>query len=81
MLIHQGIHILYGDYFLHPLTPEKLTFLVQLIKGGFKIPSAKEAAAKRKDDSKKKIKLPDTTVVDRVIAGRSTLSGLIKYSP
>ena len=67
---------------MHPLTPTEISFANELIKRGFKIPSVKEAVAKRKSDSKKKKrKLSDMAAVDRVIAKRSTPSGSIEHLP
>ena len=74
--------MLYGECSLNPLTPDEQTLVNELMKGGFKIPSAKEIKARKKATiEKKKRKAYDMTAVDQVTIGGSTPSGSTEPSP
>ena len=57
--------MLYGECFSNLLTLKELTLVEEVMKGGFKIPSAKEIEVKKKARADKKRKnLSNTYVVD-----------------
>ena len=66
LLLRHAIHVLYGECSLNPLLADELQLAEEELKG-FKIPSAKEIAEKRR--SGKKLKVGDTSAVDHVTSG------------
>ena len=78
LLLRRAIHVLYGECSLNPLSADELQLAEEEMKG-FKIPSAKEIAEKRR--SGKKLKVGDTSAVDRVTSGAASSTGPTESSP
>ena len=78
LLICCAIHILYGECSLNPLSTDELQLTEEEMKD-FKIPSAKEIAERRRP--KKKLKVGDTSVVNRVTSGVTPPTALTESSP
>ena len=78
LLLRRAIHVLYGEYSLNPLTADELQLAEEEMKG-FKIPSAKEIAEKRRLE--KKLKVGDTSVVDYVTSGAVPSTAPTESSP
>ena len=78
LLLRRAIHVLYGECSLNPLSADELQLAEEEMKG-FKIPSAKEIAEKRKTG--KKPKVGDTSAIDRVTSGATPSIGPTESSP
>ena len=78
LLLRRAIHVLYGECSLNPLTADELQLAEEEMKG-FKIPSAKEIAEKKRTG--KKLKVGDTSAVDRVTRGTAPSVGPTEPSP
>ena len=78
LLLRRAIHVLYGECSLNPLSADELQLAEEEMKG-FKIPSVKEIAEKRRTG--KKLKVGDTSAVDRVVSGAAPSTALTELSP
>ena len=78
LLLRCVIHILLGECSLNPLSVDELQ-LAEEEMNVFKIPSTKEITENRK--SWKKLKVGDTSAVDRVTDSSSAAPKLTKSSP
>ena len=71
--------MLYGECSLNPLLANELQLAEEEMKG-FKIPSANKIAKKRRSGAKK-LKVGDTSAIDRVTSGLVATSVSIESSP
>ena len=78
LLLRGAIHVLYGECSLNPLTADELQLIEEEMKG-FKTPSTKEIAEKRRPG--KKLKVGDTSAVDRVTSGAAPFTAPTESSP